>query len=126
MKTVLNHVAVNVKDFNWYKEFFENVCNMDSYREEVGLPIYAKGVASGAAAKSGVGDINVTVSCGGVVVHPGDIIVGDRNGVVVLPPDEKKIREIIVKADRKNEAQKWTIDEMFRTGEVMPKVIYRP
>jgi regulator of RNase E activity RraA len=35
----------------------------------------------------GPGEINLPVSAGGIVVHPGDIIVGDLNGVVVVPQD---------------------------------------
>jgi 4-hydroxy-4-methyl-2-oxoglutarate aldolase len=33
----------------------------------------------------GPGAINVPIQCGGVVVHPGDIIIGDDDGVVVVP-----------------------------------------
>jgi regulator of RNase E activity RraA len=32
-----------------------------------------------------VGEINIPISCGGMTVHPGDIIVGDADGVVVIP-----------------------------------------
>jgi regulator of RNase E activity RraA len=32
-------------------------------------------------------DLNLPVACGGVAVYPGDIVVGDRDGVVVIPPD---------------------------------------
>ncbi|PNV61343.1 hypothetical protein C0033_13675 [Clostridium sp. chh4-2] len=55
--------------------------------EEIGLPVYAKGLTSGSAVKSGLGEVNVPVSCGGVVVNPGDIIVGDVNGVCVIPKE---------------------------------------
>jgi regulator of RNase E activity RraA len=34
------------------------------------------------------GDYNKPVSCAGAVVHPGDIILGDADGVVVLPPED--------------------------------------
>ncbi|MGN0403704.1 MAG: RraA family protein [Bariatricus sp.] len=90
--------------------------------EEVGFPIYARAVTPGTAGKSGAGEINVPVSCGGVCVNPGDIIVGDRNGVCVIPPEE--VEEVIKKAKRKIEAQAWTIQEMLRTGVVMPKVVF--
>ena len=55
--------------------------------EAVGLPVYAKGLTAGTALKTGRGEINVPVSCGGTVVNPGDIIVADRNGVCVVPLD---------------------------------------
>lgn len=90
--------------------------------EKVGFPIYAKAITPGTALKSGKGEVNVTVSCGGAIVNPGDIIVGDRNGVLVIPPN--KVAETIEKTKRKIEAQEWTICEMERTGIVMPKVIY--
>jgi regulator of RNase E activity RraA len=32
-------------------------------------------------------DLNLPIACGGVAVYPGDVIVGDRDGVVVIPPD---------------------------------------
>lgn len=34
MGIVLNHVALNVKDFDWYVNFFRTVCGMNSYRED--------------------------------------------------------------------------------------------
>ena len=38
--------------------------------------------------KDGPGHINITVACGGVPVRPGDIVVGDDDGVVIVPADE--------------------------------------
>jgi regulator of RNase E activity RraA len=32
-------------------------------------------------------DLNLPIACGGVAVYPGDVIVGDADGVVVIPPD---------------------------------------
>lgn len=52
---------------------------------EVGLPVYAQGSSPNSPFKDGPGEINFTISCGGVVVNPGDIIVGDRDGIVVVP-----------------------------------------
>ena len=52
---------------------------------EVGMPIFARGLSPNAGFKHGPGEINTRVSCGGVAVDPGDIIVGDRDGVVVVP-----------------------------------------
>ncbi|MCL2498371.1 MAG: RraA family protein [Symbiobacteriaceae bacterium] len=49
------------------------------------IPIYAKGITPQGPYKNGPGEINVPVACGGQVVTPGDIIVGDSDGVVVIP-----------------------------------------
>ena len=50
-----------------------------------GLPIFALGANPGAAAKDGPGELNTMISCGGVGVNPGDMVVGDDDGVVVIP-----------------------------------------
>mgnify|MGYP005757647951 CR=1 FL=1 len=49
------------------------------------LPVYATGTTPGGPYKTGPGEINVPISCGGVAVEPGDIIVGDSDGIVVIP-----------------------------------------
>lgn len=90
--------------------------------EEVDFPIYARNVTPGTAGKSGSGEINVPISCGGVIVNPGDIIVGDRNGVCVISPNE--VEKIITRTMKKIEAQNWTVKEMQRTGIVMPRIIF--
>jgi regulator of RNase E activity RraA len=64
-----------------------------------GFPIFCRAVTSSASAKSGGGQINVPISCGGVSVNPGDIIVGDADGVVVIPQDRE--REVLEAAQNK-------------------------
>lgn len=54
--------------------------------KKMGMPIYAAGVTPAGPYKDGPGEINVPVVCGGVVVHPGDILVGDEDGIVVINP----------------------------------------
>ncbi|HEY7255616.1 MAG TPA: RraA family protein [Solirubrobacterales bacterium] len=49
------------------------------------FPVYAKGVTPKGPLHRGPGEINHPISCGGIVVNPGDVIVGDLNGVVVVP-----------------------------------------
>lgn len=38
MKACINHTAINVIDFDWYRDFFEHVCAMHSYREDGAAP----------------------------------------------------------------------------------------
>ena len=59
--------------------------DLPGIRELGDFPVYAKGVTPIGPLHRGPGEINHPVSVGGIVVHPGDIIVGDLNGVVVVP-----------------------------------------
>ena len=52
---------------------------------QVGIPVFARGLAPNSGFKHGPGEINTRISCGGIAVDPGDIVVGDRDGVVVVP-----------------------------------------
>jgi len=49
------------------------------------LPVYARGICARGPRKEGPGEINVPVTIGGVTVNPGDIVVGDEDGLVVVP-----------------------------------------
>jgi RraA family protein len=49
------------------------------------FPVYACGVTHRGPYKNGPGEINAPIAVGGMVVHPGDIIVGDADGVVAVP-----------------------------------------
>src|SRR5258708_19595589 len=55
---------------------------------KVDIPVYARGIKPNSAFKNGPGEINTTVTCGGVAICAGDIIVGDRDGVVAVPLPE--------------------------------------
>ena len=52
---------------------------------DMGMPIYATGSTPGGPYKEGPGEINVPVACGNIHVQPGDIILGDTDGVIVIP-----------------------------------------
>jgi len=52
---------------------------------ELGLPVFARTVTPAGPYKFGPGHLEVPVSIGGVVVRPGDIVIGDEDGVVVVP-----------------------------------------
>ncbi|MFH1931079.1 MAG: RraA family protein [Pseudomonadota bacterium] len=59
--------------------------------EALGFPLYANGISALTTKLLGFGgEINTIVQCGGVTVNPGDLIVADDNGILVLRPDEAK------------------------------------
>jgi regulator of RNase E activity RraA len=56
--------------------------------------------------KEGPGEINYPIQCGGLNVHPGDIIVADDDGVVVVPQDHAagivdKVKAVIVREEKR-------------------------
>ncbi|MDL5159887.1 RraA family protein [Actinomycetospora termitidis] len=53
--------------------------------DEIGLPVFARGVYPTTGSNEGPGAINVDVVLGGVAVHPGDVVRGDASGLVVVP-----------------------------------------
>ena len=53
--------------------------------KKMDFPIYATGSTPSGPYKDGPGEINVPIVCGNVLVNPGDIILGDKDGVVVIP-----------------------------------------
>jgi len=55
------------------------------------FPVYARGVTHRGPYKDGPGEINVPVSVGGMVVNPGDIVVGDQDGLMAFAPDEAEL-----------------------------------
>ena len=74
------------------------------------MPIYAAGVTPQGPWKFGPGEVNVPIACGGQVVFPGDILVGDMDGIVVVRrQDAEEIAEIAIK---KKAAEDKTFEKM--------------
>ncbi len=53
--------------------------------QSMDFPVYGRGISAFSPAKRELGEINVPVCCGGVIVEPGDVVVADREGSVVVP-----------------------------------------
>lgn len=82
--------------------------------EQMDFPIYARGVTPNGPYKNGPGEIGTVVTVGGQVVHPGDILIGDGDGVVVIKPEDapdllKKTRAVQAKEEQ-------ILETMLRDG----------
>ncbi|TWP36693.1 fumarylacetoacetate hydrolase family protein [Leekyejoonella antrihumi] len=69
---------------------------------EIGIPVYAKAAHPAVLGRKHVPwDFDLTIACGGATVQPHDIIVGDRDGVVVIPPSiaEEVVDATLAKED---------------------------
>jgi RraA family protein len=61
------------------------VRDLDAILEFCAMPVFGRGTTPIGPLHRGPGEVNHPVACGGVVVHPGDIVVGDADGVVIVP-----------------------------------------
>jgi len=73
-----------------------------------GFSVYARGVTPLGPYKEGPGEINVPIAVGRQVVFPGDIIVGDSDGLVVIHPNEAEKVLTLAKNHLLNEEQTMT------------------
>lgn len=71
---------------------------------EGGFPLYAAGVTHRGPYKDGPGEINVPISIDGMVIHPGDLIVGDADGLLCVPFDDAE--NVLAATHRKMDAEK--------------------
>ena len=72
--------------------------------DEIGkwdFPVYCTGTTPGGPYKEGPGEVNVPIACGGISVNPGDIILADPDGVIVIP---RKDAAVILEEARKFQA----------------------
>ncbi|TXH51946.1 MAG: RraA family protein [Burkholderiaceae bacterium] len=83
-----------------------------AFRED-GFPCYARGVCHRGPYKDGPGEINVPVSISGMVVQPGDIVVGDDDGVVFIAPHEA---EAVAAASRRKLTEEATTMDAIARG----------
>lgn len=77
--------------------------------ESLPFPVYAKGITPQGPYKNGPGEINVPVCCAGRVICPGDILVGDRDGIAIIPVEFAE--ELLPKAKKKFEGEQKRIME---------------
>jgi RraA family protein len=80
---------------------------------EADFPCYARAVSHRGPYKQGPGAMNVPVSVGGQVIHPGDIVVGDEDGVVTFSPSEA---DALLEAVKRTAANEEAIKAEIATG----------
>jgi 4-hydroxy-4-methyl-2-oxoglutarate aldolase len=71
---------------------------------EVGVPMFSGGVTPNSAVRSGPGTVGLPVVCGGVAVAPGDVLVGDADGVVVIP--HARLADVVARLDQIRAAER--------------------
>ncbi len=86
----------------------------------LGMPIFCRGKASNAAGEHGPGQVGLPVAIGDVLIEAGDLVLGDRDGVVIAPRGEleailAKVREVeAVEAELSHKIGAGQIDSLLR------------
>ncbi|WP_404431643.1 fumarylacetoacetate hydrolase family protein [Microbacterium lacus] len=77
----------------------------------IGIPVYSKGAHAAVLGRKHVPwDTDVTIGCGGTTVQPGDILVGDGDGVIVIPP--ALAEEVVDAALAQEDEDAWVADQV--------------
>ena len=82
---------------------------------EFDSPVYAKGVTPNGPDKNGPGEMNFPVSFAGIIINPGDIIVGDADGLLVIRPEDAE--ELGKKAKAWHESEEKQMEGILTKGE---------
>lgn len=75
------------------------------------FPVFSAGISVFGTSKAVKGAINHPVVVGGVTVYPGDLVLGDADGVVVIPFNE--VETTVVKAENRQAGEKVTMERLF-------------
>jgi 4-hydroxy-4-methyl-2-oxoglutarate aldolase len=81
----------------------------------MGFPVWSACVSATGTVKETLGDVNVAVVCGGQAVHPGDVVLADDDGVVVVP---RASAAAVLEASRLREEREALARERYRVGEL--------
>jgi 4-hydroxy-4-methyl-2-oxoglutarate aldolase len=86
----------------------------------VGLPVYCAGLTANSPARNGPGTVGVPIVIGGVRIEPGDIVVGDRDGVVIVPLTEAPM---VVRQLAQVKAAETGLEALVRGGLEVPDFV---
>lgn len=113
-------VALAVRERGGAAIVVDGVCTDIVEIRAMGLPVFARGTSVLTTKLHGLnsGAINAPVACGGVVVQPGDVVLGDDNGVLILPVT---VAQSVLGRARESDAREPETRDFLRGGGSLPE-----
>ena len=82
---------------------------------EMGFPVWSRAISARGTVKASLGAVNLPIVCAGVAIAPGDVVVGDDDGVVIVP---RRTAAAVAKAGREREAKEAASRKRLAAGEL--------
>ncbi|HEY3784877.1 MAG TPA: 4-carboxy-4-hydroxy-2-oxoadipate aldolase/oxaloacetate decarboxylase [Steroidobacteraceae bacterium] len=79
------------------------------------FPVWSRAVHAQGTVKETLGSVNVPIACGGSIIHPGDVIVADDDGVCIVPRQQALA---VINSSEEREARENQVRERLKKGEL--------
>jgi 4-hydroxy-4-methyl-2-oxoglutarate aldolase len=95
---------------------------------EAQFPVFARGLSPVPGKKQALGTLNQPITCGGVVVHPGDVVIADEEGIAVVPMAQREeiwaLAQQRADKDEANTLADWQANHRAKVDGLLQKLGY--